>query len=167
MPQGAAIFEDTCSTCHLPTITKRDQGSYCFSCKCMVEISSDPRIVSKITWLNSEVWECTLSGKWISIILKCDFRTLIDFKASQAKYLRKFSEAKPEGVFSLNASAKVVGFSPQSLEISNAVIHYINDSDMAGMNLKQCNPKSNDISWYNFCAIGEWCKFERIISRHF
>jgi hypothetical protein len=136
VPQGISIFEETCDKCHLPTITQREQGTYCFSCHCMVSTSSKARVLCKITGPKGDIYECIVSGPWIMNLLGCEVKSPEDFKASRGKYLRAFNIAKPEGTFVLNPSTEVVSFRPEDAQISEAMSQFINDDVVADLNLE-------------------------------
>jgi hypothetical protein len=134
--QGTSVFEETCDKCHLPTIIQREQGTYCFSCHCMVNTSSKARVLCKITGPKGDIYECIVSGPWIQNLLGCEVKSPEDFKASRGKYLRAFNIAKPEGTFVLSPSAEVVSFRPENAQISEAMSQFINDDVVADLNLE-------------------------------
>jgi hypothetical protein len=136
VPQGTSVFEETCDKCHQPTITQREQGTYCFNYHCMVSTSSKARVLCKITGPKGDIYECIVSGPWILNLLGCEVKSPEDFKASRGKYLRAFNIAKPEDTFVLSPSAEVVSFRPEDAQISEAMSQFINDDVVVDLNLE-------------------------------
>jgi hypothetical protein len=76
---GASCIENICSKCHLPSLTSRDGGFYCYGYKCMVTIETQAWISYKIKQDTNDEYDCVSCDPWIKSLLGCDLVCLKDF----------------------------------------------------------------------------------------
>ncbi len=80
IPMGASWFENICSRCHLPSVTNRVVGFYCYTCKAIVLTQTQAQIACKIKQENNCEFDYVLCDLWIKTLIDHDLGTPEDFK---------------------------------------------------------------------------------------
>ncbi len=81
----------------MPSLTNRDVGFYCYTCKATVLMQTQAQIACKIKQENNWGFDYVLCDLWIKALLDHDIGTLEDFRKMESFFLWLFHDKKPIG----------------------------------------------------------------------